>query len=214
MSEATDDDEEELDQENHEELLRSEMSIDVDEQLRSEMSVDEQLKSEMSIDASTEEIPPEILPETPPEIPPEIPSGNPSIQDVNEESPHDSLGISQLPEHILPSNEDILKYFKFKKQTKSRTFKTSLLSDEIAEELADIWKAFNIPTMELKFLKLNIQKLVQTGIKPISKKTQKRSSVQGFEKGPESLCMVSRCRCFLKALRKDDIGKSSIHILF
>ena len=65
------------------------------------------------------------------------------------------LILQQLPTDVLPSNGDILGYYKFKKHpgiSQDTTYKI------IAEEVIAIWKKANIPTMDFLTVKKDIIK--------------------------------------------------------
>ena len=126
--------------------------MSIQENSQSEMSIDEQLRSEMSIDeeeltADFGESAPFL--ETPPAPPQSVDVGKTSAE---------NLAISELPSNILPSNADIVGYYKFKKIVSKNTINT--LKNEIAEELIEIWSTTGIPTQKSDYVKRDIKKLI------------------------------------------------------
>ena len=113
--------------------------------------------------------------------------------------------LQSLPKTILPSNSDVVEYYLFKKETTNAS--NSMLIKDISEELIDIYKSIHIPSLELKNVKVIIQRLVDRSSKKTSKKSIKNSNVQGFLNGPDDCCIITKCRCFLKTKSKDEIGK-------
>ena len=82
-----------------------------------------------------------------------------------------------------------------------------VLANEISNEIINVWNSAGIPTLELSYVTKNIiKRLIERNTKYISKKTQKKSVTLGHSQ-PKDCCIISRCRCFVRAKREEDIGK-------
>ena len=90
------------------EVPKSEMSI---EELRSEMSIDESLIEDFGIEPRLSEAgPPEFLEARETEL---LVTEASSSNQTNEVTPK-NVTISELPKNVLPSNSDILGYYRYK----------------------------------------------------------------------------------------------------
>ena len=108
-----------------------------------------------------------------------------------------------LPNNLLPTNEDVIEYYSLKKGS-GKTIES--ISNELAKELIGIWKGTAIPTLEEKNVKNRIKNLIMRnrGNKK-SRKSMKRASCQGFLNTPKDVCIISKCRCFIRAKTKNEI---------
>ena len=146
---------------------------------KSEMSVDEP-KSEMSIGEPFSNV-----------VDPPVQSEEPKVP-------------CPLPDHILPSHEDVLLCYKYKRQSSNSTM--DALAGEIAEEIQTIWNVAGIPTLDHKRLKVDITKIIKKGTgNKLSKKTIKASISRGFHNSPKNCFIASICRHFIKAKNKNDV---------
>ena len=160
------------------------MSID---EPRSQMSIDEPL--EVSIELGETHV------------------ENDSIEDIipAQPQPEKPKVPHPLPTHILPSNDDVVFCYKFKRQSSSA--KTDTIVGQITEEILTIWKSTGIPTLNYSRVKQEIKKIIKKGTgNKMSKKAMKISSVQGFLNGPNDCFIISHCRHFIKAKNKSQIS--------
>ena len=126
--------------------------MSIQENSQSEMSIDEQLRSEMSVE---EDFTADIGEPAPfPEV--EIETSPTKSPDVDETSSPQI--VSELPSSILPSNADILGYYKFKKVGSNASINT--IGNEIAEELIGVWTSIGIPTQNLDYVKKDVKKII------------------------------------------------------
>ena len=126
--------------------------MSIQENSQPQMSIDEQLRSEMSVE---EDFTADIGESAPfPEV--EIETSPTKSPDVDETS--STQIVSELPSSILPSNADILAYYKFKKVGSNASINT--IGNEIAEELIGIWTRIGIPTQNLDYVKKDVKKII------------------------------------------------------
>ena len=107
-----------------------------------------------------------------------------------------------LPNNLLPTNEDVIEYYSLKKGP-GKTI--DIISSELASELIGIWKGTAIPTLEKNHVKKQIKILIMRNRTKKSRKFMKKSICKGFLNTPKDVCIISKCRCFIKAKTKNEI---------
>ena len=157
--------------------------MSIDDEPQSQMSIDEPLNLSIEVGNTHEDDPVVNVP------------AQPEVR----KKPH------PLPTHILPSNDDVLLCYKFKRE--SSNAQTNSIADEIAKEILTIWKATGIPSLDHSRVKKEIKKIITKGTgNKMSKKAMKISSVQGFLNGPNDCFIISHCRHFIKAKDKSQVS--------
>ena len=125
--------------------MPSEPAITESLKSQSEMSIDEQLNVELDHEVQHEEV--------------EEPLTEPVVVKPTPKAESPILVISELPSSILPSNGNIVQYYRFIISTSSGST-IDTISHQIALEVEEIWKTAHIPTFEFKYIKKQIKTVI------------------------------------------------------